>query len=422
MIKQIIYLVILVMMSGCSSLVLTPVATPTPEHVGNWQFQYTSSFKNQMLGTDDPSKQKEVRVDALISFEANVSGVLVGDGMFSRTAFVSTGPDCYNELKISGPVKVYGKYGDYVLLTSQDSGVGFSFSSTEPIEPITSWDLQADVYCEDKYLSTVNGTLGDYFGEGFATRAYGEFLVAQIQAAFLGITTDCAFPTQSGAISGSGKTACRLERGAMATNTPQSTLTDRPSPTSDSTRIARDEFANLLDLFVEQGYLESTQGEIVELQPSWEQWDEEGMHWVYDKVLSDFLFKAHYDWDFVEGNPQSIGCVIRFANQKTGEYTGEYQVYLDQSSIQFGMVNLNRWFPVDRTRGTGRVDFGNNTEIDFALLVNGQHAYVWVDEEIREYTLPTDLETEGRFMASQDDYGGICKMTNMMIWIPEKGE
>ncbi len=99
-----------------------------------------------------------------------------------------------------------------------------------------------------------------------------------------------------------------------------------------------------------------------------------------------------------------------------------YGVVLDKSRIQFIQSDKHYWYEVGKTRGTGRVKFGNPAEADLVLIVNKGYAYVLVDDElIGEYTLSKDHSTEGDFgysilSGTNRDFGTRCEMTNWHYW------
>jgi hypothetical protein len=81
-------------------------------------------------------------------------------------------------------------------------------------------------------------------------------------------------------------------------------------------------------------------------------------------------------------------------------------------------------YQVGKTRGSGRVDFGNPAEADFAVAVKDQSAYVSVNGEVTEYTLSVDQTTRGTFgvtllSGTNSDYGTRCEMTDVMLWAQE---
>ena len=81
-------------------------------------------------------------------------------------------------------------------------------------------------------------------------------------------------------------------------------------------------------------------------------------------------------------------------------------------------------YEVGKTRGSGRVNFGNPAEADFALAVKGKSAYVSVDGDVTEYTLSQDQSTSGGFAltllsGTNSGYGTRCEMTDMFLFRPK---
>jgi hypothetical protein len=208
------------------------------------------------------------------------------------------------------------------------------------------------------------------------------------------------------------------------TNTLQPTSTEKPSPTSDVAATQRaDEFNSVLASFAEKGYVESTQGKIVELDPFKEDWAQRGWYkwWPFEKTDSDFLFKSHYKWSTASATPEISGCGIVFGIQDNGDH---YSVFLDKSRIDFMMKRGRYAYEVGKTKGSGRVNFGNPAEADFAISVKGQSAYISVNGEFTVYTLSKDQTTHGDFAYSlisgtNSDYGTRCEMTGSMLWTPK---
>ncbi len=208
------------------------------------------------------------------------------------------------------------------------------------------------------------------------------------------------------------------------TKTPRPTATLTPSPTPDVAATQRsDELSVMLNSFVEKGYLDSAEGSIIDLVPTWQEYQGgDGGWWAYDEDMTDFLFSAHYDWKEAAGDIQSLGCEVSFADWVQGDQNHYYHVYFDKSRIWVEWVEFPPgtayWF--GKTRGNGRVNFGDRTEADFVLLVKGQTAYVSIDREITEYTLPDKWIAEGKIHLSRVPWGAECQMTDMMLWTPKE--
>lgn len=205
------------------------------------------------------------------------------------------------------------------------------------------------------------------------------------------------------------------------TKTPKPTSTPKPTFTPDIAATQQiEEFQTLLDSFVELGYLETSEGKITHLPQFDEEWAQLGWYqwWPYGSAASDFVFKAHFNWSTAMETKDESGCGLVFGIQENGDH---YVVFLDKSRILFLMRRASNAYLVGKTRGSGRTDFGNPAEADFALAVKGQSAFVSVNEEVTEYTLSVDQSSRGGYGASllsgtNRDYGTRCQMTDAMLW------
>jgi len=205
------------------------------------------------------------------------------------------------------------------------------------------------------------------------------------------------------------------------TKTAKPTSTPRPTNTPDVVATQRiDEFQSLLDSFVELGYIETSEGKLTELPLFKEEWAQLGWYrwWPYDVVSSDFVFKAHLKWSTALKTSDESGCGFIFGIQENDDH---YAVFLDKSRILFLMARGENVYLVGKTRGSGRADFGNPAEADFAVAVKGQSAFVSVNGEVTEYTLSADQVSRGEYGASvlsgtNKDYGTRCEMTDVMFW------
>jgi hypothetical protein len=176
----------------------------------------------------------------------------------------------------------------------------------------------------------------------------------------------------------------------------------------------------LIESFVELGYLETSEGKITELSPFEQEWAQLGWYqwWLYDDVASDFVFKAHFNWSTAMETNDESGCGFIFGIQENGDH---YTVFLDKSRILFLMKRASKVYLVGKTRGSGRTDFGNPAEADFAIAVKGQSAFVSVNGEVTEYTLSVNQSSRGQYGATllsgtNKDYGTRCEMTDVMFW------
>ena len=64
------------------------------------------------------------------------------------------------------------------------------------------------------------------------------------------------------------------------------------------------------------------------------------------------------------------------------------------------MKRASKVYLVGKTRGSGRADFGNPAEADFAVAVKGQSAFVSVNGEVTEYTLSVNQSSRGEYGAT----------------------
>jgi hypothetical protein len=184
-----------------------------------------------------------------------------------------------------------------------------------------------------------------------------------------------------------------------------------------------DEFQALLQTFEENGYIETTKGEISELSPFKEEWAQLGWYqwWPYNEVSSDFVFKAHLNWSTAIATSDESGCGFIFGIQENNDH---YVVFLDKSRILFLMKRGSGVYLVGKTSGSGRANFENPAEADFVVAVKGQSAYVSVNGEVTEYTLSIDQTTDGVYgvtilSGTNSDYGTRCEMSDVMIWTQE---
>lgn len=210
----------------------------------------------------------------------------------------------------------------------------------------------------------------------------------------------------------------------VPTNIPKPTSTPRPTATPDVAATQRvDEFQSLLQSFQEAGYIETNEGKITELPPFKEEWAQLGWYqwWPYETVSSDFVFKAHFNWSTAIATSDESGCGFIFGIQENKDH---YAVFLDKARILFLMARGSKVYLVGKTRGSGRANFGNPAEADFAVAVKGQSAYVSVNGDVTEYTLSADQSSRGQYGATllsgtNKDYGTRCEMTDVMFWTPK---
>jgi len=206
-----------------------------------------------------------------------------------------------------------------------------------------------------------------------------------------------------------------------STNTPKPTATPRPTKTPNLVATRQhEEFQSLLQTFEENGYIESTDGSIVELDPFKESWAQINWYqwWTLTETDGDFVFEGHLEWTTASSTPEDSGCGIVFGVQDNNDH---YAVFLANSRIVFLMARGTYSYEVGKTQGSGRANFDNPAEADFAVAAKGQSAYVSVNGDVTQYTLSADQTTEGDIGLSllsgtNRDYGTRCEMTDMMLW------
>jgi hypothetical protein len=211
--------------------------------------------------------------------------------------------------------------------------------------------------------------------------------------------------------------------------TTRPTSTPRPTPTLDvaATQYWEERLAEVQSYY-DQGFISTTEGGFTEYDDFKQDWAQIGWYnWVtVDEQASDFFLTARFRWSTAAETSDISGCGFVFAVQ---ENTDHYAVFLDKSRILFLRSDASQGkgaYEVGKTRGTGRVSFGNPAEADFTLIVKGAYAYVLVDGKVvGEYTLSKDSVMMGRigvtvFSGTNKDYGTRCEMRNLHLWIPNQ--
>jgi hypothetical protein len=226
------------------------------------------------------------------------------------------------------------------------------------------------------------------------------------------------------------------------TSTPQPTATDTVVPTNTSTptktplptatpNLAATQkyegYNQEIQNYFDAGYLDTTSGSIKEIDDFSNDWAQLGWYqWMpLGEEASDFVLSGHFRWMSAYKNADESGCGLVFAIQPDSSH---YAVFLDRAKIIFldadssyGSYSLS----VGKTRGSGRVKFGNPGEADFTLIVKDHSAYVLVDGElIGEYSLAQSRVLNGEvglstLSGTNKDYGTRCEMTDLHMFIPE---
>lgn len=218
-----------------------------------------------------------------------------------------------------------------------------------------------------------------------------------------------------------------------ATNTPQPTPTktvrptSTPKPTFTPDVVATEIYDNLFShvlMFEDEGLISSSDGGYIELDDFREEFAQIGWlrYWYFDDEFDQFVFNADIKWSTAMETSDTSGCGIVFGVQEGGTYNDYYGVVLDKSRIYFTITKSKYYYELGKTRGTGRLDFGNPAEAEFTLLVSDDRAFVYVNDEfIGEYTLSKDRDTSGKFgygiiSGTNRDYGTRCEIRNARLW------
>jgi hypothetical protein len=208
------------------------------------------------------------------------------------------------------------------------------------------------------------------------------------------------------------------------TSAPEPTVeqpTEEPVPTEESVQVD-EEFLAEIQSYQDEGYISSVEGEYIELVDFEEEWAQLGWYswWPFeDVVLRNFVADVHLKWSSALATNDPSGCGLVFAINGDEH---NYAVFLDKSRIMFTDYDGNFWYEHGKSRGSGRVDFGNPAEADFTLIVNEYEANVLVNGDfVGEYTLSEDLPLEGNFgysllSGTNKDYGTRCEITNARVW------
>lgn len=205
----------------------------------------------------------------------------------------------------------------------------------------------------------------------------------------------------------------------LPTSTPKPTAT----PNVEETKSYDDIFSDV-QKFKDENLIPSTSGEYSTLEGFNETFAQRGylQYWYFDFELKHFVYKAHLKWSTAGETSDTSGCGIVFAVNPHGDGSDYYGVVLDKSRIFFSSTFAGYYYDMGKTRGTGKLSFGNPAEADFTLLVYDYKAYVYVDDEfIGEYTLSKDRELAGQFgygiiSGTNKDYGTRCEISDSRLW------
>jgi hypothetical protein len=208
-----------------------------------------------------------------------------------------------------------------------------------------------------------------------------------------------------------------------ATNTlvPTETPTPTATPNATATKQAEDLQA-VLKVFQDKSILDSTEGISKALPDFSMELAERGsfgdLSDTGETLPDTFLVRAHFKWQSSSASPSISGCGVAFGVQDNDD---RYLVILDKDRILFTLKRGYWSYLVGRTNGPAGPKAGTPTDHDFALLVKGQSAYVWVDGAITSYTLSADQVSSGKLAftmlsGSNSDYGTRCEMTDILLW------
>jgi len=209
------------------------------------------------------------------------------------------------------------------------------------------------------------------------------------------------------------------------TETPFPTSTPRPSKTPDVGATKRyEEMHKLVEEFSELGYIASTDGTYFDLDDFTESMPMINYYQWYPtgKSATNFIFSAHFKWSTSTRTPDVSGCGVVFALQPEGDH---YAVFLDKSLLRFLRSDSSNTKRLGKTSGSDAYKFDNPDEADFKLVVNGNHAYVFVnDNKVVVYSLAQNVLMNGRVAfalrsGTNKGYGTRCEMTNVRLWIME---
>lgn len=201
-----------------------------------------------------------------------------------------------------------------------------------------------------------------------------------------------------------------------ATATVKPTATPRPTATPNLVATqAIDARLNLLDGYVEAGYLSTTRGEFEEIDDFHEEWPQ--LNWCQwwplhqtETNCGDLLFGGHFAWKMATRTNDLSGCGIVFGVQPNGDH---YAVFIDKARIQFLRNRGGTAYNVGKTSGSGRLNISEPAEAEIAVIIQGATAYVLVDDVPTKYTLSAPQSSSGQFALSlpsgtNKDFGTRC--------------
>jgi hypothetical protein len=213
---------------------------------------------------------------------------------------------------------------------------------------------------------------------------------------------------------------------ATATVPPTST----PRPTATPNLAATQQFQarqELLQSYVDKGYLASTAGDFEELLDFNEEWAQ--LHWyqwwpIHSSATNygDLVFQGHFSWQTAIKTSDLSGCGIIFGAQPNQDH---YAVFIDKARIAFMMSRGGNVYQVGKTSGSGRLTIQEPSEADVTVIVRGAKAWVLVNGAPTEYTLSADQSSSGEFALSllsgtNKDFGTRCRITDSYLFLPQE--
>lgn len=210
------------------------------------------------------------------------------------------------------------------------------------------------------------------------------------------------------------------------TRTPTPSKTPRPSKTPNlKLTESYDDLFTWVQKFKDDGIIPETFGKYVAFDPY--DMDVAQMGWLqyvyFDTVrVKNFVYSGHIRWSTSIDTNKTSGCGIIFALELKEKQNNYFGVILDKSRVYFSAIDSGYYYDLGKTKGTGKLDFGNPAEADLTFLAYEHKAYVYVNDDfIGEYTLPPKKELRGYFgygiiSGTNHDYGTKCSITNSRLW------
>ena len=122
---------------------------------------------------------------------------------------------------------------------------------------------------------------------------------------------------------------------AIPTDTSTPTRTPRPTSTPNLAQTQKyEDFNKEIETYYDQGYLNTTEGKVEELDDFSDDWAQLGWYrWApLNETVDDFFLSAHFKWMSAYKNADESGCGLIFAIQPDSSH---YAVFLDRSKIIF---------------------------------------------------------------------------------------